>query len=55
MLTSSHPTKLKDEFKNVIDLVLYIFKTLDFTDYVAQVSLRDPEKPEKYIDLTKTG
>ena len=43
------PDQLKDEFKNVIDLVLYIFKTLDFTDYVAQVSLRDPEKPEKYI------
>ena len=43
------PDQLKDEFKNVIDLVLYIFKTLDFTDYVAQVSLRDPDKPEKYI------
>jgi threonyl-tRNA synthetase len=43
------PDQLKDEFKNVIDLVLYIFKTLDFTDYVAQVSLRDLEKPEKYI------
>ncbi|MEL0176351.1 MAG: threonine--tRNA ligase, partial [Cryomorphaceae bacterium] len=43
------PDQLKDEFKNVIDLVLYIFKTLDFTDYVAQVSLRDTEKPEKYI------
>lgn len=43
------PDQLKDEFKNVIDLVLYIFKTLDFTDYVAQVSLRDPQKPEKYI------
>ena len=43
------PDQLKDEFKNVIDLVLYIFKTLDFTDYIAQVSLRDPEKPEKYI------
>ena len=43
------PNQLKDEFKNVIDLVLYIFKTLDFTDYKAQVSLRDPNKPEKYI------
>lgn len=43
------PNQLKDEFKNVIDLVLYIFKTLDFTDYTAQVSLRDPDKPEKYI------
>ena len=43
------PNQLKDEFKNVIDLVLYIFKTLDFTNYTAQVSLRDPNKPEKYI------
>jgi threonyl-tRNA synthetase len=43
------PDQLKDEFKNVIDLVLYIFKTLDFKEYTAQVSLRDPEKPEKYI------
>ena len=43
------PDQLKDEFKNVIDLVLYIFKTLDFKDYTAQVSLRDPEMPEKYI------
>lgn len=43
------PNQLKYEFKNVIDLVLYIFKTLDFTDYTAQVSLRDPNKPEKYI------
>tara|TARA_Y100000385_G_C13090280_1_gene638402 strand:- start:876 stop:2804 length:1929 start_codon:yes stop_codon:yes gene_type:complete len=43
------PNQLKDEFKNVIDLVLYIFKTLDFTEYTAQVSLRDPNKPEKYI------
>ena len=33
----------------MIDLVLYIFKTLDFKDYVAQVSLRDPENPKKYI------
>jgi threonyl-tRNA synthetase len=30
-------------------LVLYIFKTLDFKEYTAQVSLRDPAKPEKYI------
>ena len=43
------PDQLKDEFKNVIDLVLHIFKTLDFKDYTAQVSLRDPKKPEKYI------
>jgi len=41
--------QLKSEFIKVIDLVLYIFQTLDFQDYIAQVSLRDPEKPEKYI------
>lgn len=41
--------QLKDEFKKVIDLVLYIFKTLDFQDFTAQVSLRDPENKEKYI------
>ncbi len=43
------PDQLKGEFKNVIDLVLYIFKTLSFEDFIAQVSLRDPNKPEKYI------
>ena len=43
------PDQLKNEFKSVIDLVLYIFKTLDFKEYTAQVSLRDPAKPEKYI------
>ena len=43
------PDQLKSEFKSVIDLVLYIFKTLDFKDYTAQISLRDPNKPEKYI------
>ena len=41
--------QLKDEFKKVIDLVLYIFKTLDFNDFIAQVSLRDPENPDKYL------
>ena len=41
--------QVKEEIGNVIDLVLYIFKTLDFQDYVAQVSLRDPENPGKYI------
>jgi len=41
--------QVKDEFKKVIDLVLYIFKTLDFPDFTAQISLRDPNKPEKYI------
>jgi len=43
------PEQLKDEFKKVIDLVLYIFKTLDFENFTAQVSLRDPEDKDKYI------
>ncbi len=43
------PDQLKEEFCKVIDIVLYIFKTLDFKDYTAQVSLRDPENREKYI------
>ncbi len=41
--------QLKDEFKKVIDIILYIFKALDFQDYTAQISLRDPEDTEKYI------
>lgn len=41
--------QLKDEFKKVIDLVMYIFNAMKFEDYVAQISLRDPENPEKYI------
>lgn len=43
------PDQLKDEFMKVIDIVLYIFKTLDFKDYTAQISLRDKENREKYI------
>ncbi len=41
--------QVKEEVGKVIDLVLYIFKTLKFEDFIAQVSLRDPENPEKYI------
>lgn len=41
--------QVKDEFKKVIDLVLYIFKTLSFDNFKAQISLRDPENPAKYI------
>lgn len=41
--------QVKEEFKKVIDLVLYIFKTLDFQNFKAQISLRDPENPTKYI------
>ena len=43
------PDQVKDEFKKVIDLVLYVFKALGFDDYTAQVSLRDPENKAKYI------
>ncbi|MEJ6492661.1 MAG: threonine--tRNA ligase [Flavobacteriales bacterium] len=41
--------QVKDEFKKVIDLVLYIFKTLKFEKFKAQISLRDKEDGEKYI------
>jgi len=41
--------QVKDEFKKVIDLVLYIFKTLKFDNFKAQISLRDPKNPSKYI------
>lgn len=43
------PDQVKEEFKVVIDLVLYIFKVLEFSDYTAQISLRDPNNTEKYI------
>ncbi len=41
--------QVKNEFKKVIDLVLYIFKTLKFENFKAQISLRDPNNPSKYI------
>jgi len=41
--------QVEEEFKKVIDLVLYVFKALDFTNFVVQVSLRDPNNKEKYI------
>ena len=43
------PDQLDQEFKNVIDLVLYVFGSLGFENFTAQVSLRDSEHPEKYI------
>jgi threonyl-tRNA synthetase len=43
------PEQVKEEIGKVIDLVLYIFKTLDFHDYLAQVSLRDQVNRDKYI------
>lgn len=41
--------QVKEEFKKVIDLVFYVFDSLGFTDFTAQISLRDPENKEKYI------
>ncbi|MFA5816874.1 MAG: threonine--tRNA ligase, partial [Bacteroidales bacterium] len=43
------PDQIKEEFAKVIDIVLYIFKTLDFKDFTTQISLRDPNNPDKYI------
>jgi threonyl-tRNA synthetase len=43
------PDQVKEEFKKVIDLVLYVFGALGFEDYTAQVSLRDPNNKAKYI------
>ncbi|MEZ4702823.1 MAG: threonine--tRNA ligase [Rhodothermales bacterium] len=41
--------QVKDEFKNVIDLTLTVLSALEFTDFKAQISLRDPENKEKYV------
>ncbi|MBT7895797.1 MAG: threonine--tRNA ligase [Flavobacteriales bacterium] len=43
------PDQIVEEFTKVINLVLYVFKTFDFKDYVAQISLRDSNNKEKYI------
>ena len=43
------PEQVDSEFKNTIDLVLYVFKSLGFSEFYAQVSLRDPDDPKKYI------
>ena len=47
------PEQVKEEFIKVIDLVLYIFKTLSFEKFTAQISLRDVNQPEKYIGSTE--
>ena len=41
--------QLREEFKSIIDLILYVFKILNFNDYTAQISLRDPNDKNKYI------
>jgi threonyl-tRNA synthetase len=43
------PDQLREEFKSIIDLILYVFRILNFNDFTAQVSLRDPENKQKYI------
>jgi len=43
------PDQLRDEFKSIIDLVLYVLRVLDFNEYTTQISLRDPDNKEKYI------
>jgi threonyl-tRNA synthetase len=43
------PEQLDEEFKSVIDLVLYVFGSLGFENFTAQVSIRDPKNPDKYI------
>jgi threonyl-tRNA synthetase len=48
------PEQLDQEFKNVIDLVLYVFGSLGFEDFTAQVSIRDKDNPDKYIGDLKT-
>ena len=44
--------QLDDEFKNVIDLTLYVFKSLGLNDYSVQISVRDPDNLKKYIGET---
>jgi threonyl-tRNA synthetase len=43
------PDQVKDEFKKIIELIMYVYKSLGFNDYKAQISLRDPEDTSKYI------
>jgi len=43
------PDQIVEEFTKVINLVLYVFKTFNFKNYVAQISLRDSDNKEKYI------
>lgn len=43
------PDQVKDEFKKIIELIMYVYKSLGFSDYKAQISLRDPEDKSKYI------
>ena len=42
------PDQVKEEFLKVVDIIFIIFRALDFKDFEAQISLRDPEDREKY-------
>ena len=43
------PEQIKEEFLKVMDIIFYIFKALNFENFEAQISLRDPKNKEKYI------
>ncbi len=43
------PEQVKEEFLNVLDLTTFVLKKMGFNDFTAQISLRDPNKPEKYL------
>lgn len=43
------PEQVKDEFKKMIDLVMFVFNALDFNDFIVQIALRDPNNPDKYM------
>jgi len=45
------PDQVKEEFLSVIDLIMYVFNALDFKEFTAQISLKDPNDKEKYIGL----
>lgn len=45
------PDQVKDEFKSIIELIMYVYKSLGFKDYKAQISLRDPKDHTKYIGI----
>ncbi|NLN95217.1 MAG: threonine--tRNA ligase [Bacteroidales bacterium] len=47
------PNQVKDEFKGVMDIVMRIFKALDFENFTVQISLRDPENPQKYLGTSE--
>jgi threonyl-tRNA synthetase len=49
------PDQLDEEFKNVIDLVLYVFGSLGFENFTAQISLRDQRNQKNTLDLMKIG